>query len=90
MGRWVWGSLEPVCYRIYPTNLWQPGEWIKENRRLLIPSDLEPGVYFLKMGFFNTATGEVFIVDRRDFSGRVCLLRLAVGRNAYNNYEEKR
>ncbi|RKY30383.1 MAG: hypothetical protein DRP74_07140 [Candidatus Omnitrophota bacterium] len=58
-GRIVYRTSRPICYRIYPTQAWHPGEVIKEKIYLLLPSRLTPGRYLIKMGFFNFVTGEL-------------------------------
>lgn len=72
-GRTVYRALQPICYRIYPTNAWQAGEWIEEFRRLLLPSGLKNGRYDLKIGFLNFATGMLYPVNEQDSLGRVSL-----------------
>jgi hypothetical protein len=61
----------PICYRIYPTNAWSEGEWIKERKYLPIPSHLEPGGYALMMGFLSFNGHETIPVNNQDILGRV-------------------
>ncbi len=48
----------PLCYGLYPSFAWQPGEHILMRMKFLIPSAIPPGCYTLSMGYV-----------RRDFSG---------------------
>jgi len=40
-----------------PTSRWQPGEFIPDTYKLLLPPDLPPGEYQLRMGLYDPATG---------------------------------
>ncbi|HAJ56849.1 MAG TPA: hypothetical protein DCL35_03655 [Candidatus Omnitrophica bacterium] len=65
--------VRPVCYGIYPTNAWVPGERIREDAYLTIPPGLPPGRYNISMGFYDYRTGTGFYVNPRDALGRVFL-----------------
>lgn len=45
-----------ICYRLYPTNEWQPGQVIIDNHTFVLPADLPHGTYRLCMSVltFNT------------------------------------
>lgn len=70
-GRLILRLLRPICYRIYPTQSWQPGQFIKEERYLILPSNLATGRYLLKLGFFNYGTGELCQTDSEEPLGRI-------------------
>ncbi len=40
-----------------PTSRWQPGELIPDTYELLLPPELPPGEYQLRMGLYDPATG---------------------------------
>jgi len=35
-----------------PTHVWQPGETVKDNYAILLPGDLQPGTYTLRVGMY--------------------------------------
>ncbi|MGQ9458346.1 MAG: hypothetical protein ACUVS5_08690 [Anaerolineae bacterium] len=41
-----------------PTSTWRPGEVVVDRHAFPVPSDLEPGIYFLKVGLYRAAAGE--------------------------------
>jgi len=82
-GRVVYQVLRPICYRIYPTNAWKPGQWMAEEIYLSLPSYLAPGRYSLEMGFFDCRTMKVYFVNSQDPLGRVFISELVI--NAYKN-----
>ncbi|MCX5715197.1 MAG: DUF2079 domain-containing protein [Candidatus Omnitrophica bacterium] len=47
--RVVMRKIHPICYRIYPTNSWQKGQFFEDECRIIIPAE---GSYILKLGFF--------------------------------------
>ncbi|MFH0877371.1 MAG: DUF2079 domain-containing protein [Candidatus Omnitrophota bacterium] len=68
----------PVCYRIYPSFAWKPGEWITEKQELILPSGLPPGSYVLLMGFYNFHTGELFRTNPQDPLGRIYITEITI------------
>lgn len=68
----------PVCYRIYPTQAWKAGEWVKENLYLTIPPALTPGRYVIKMGFYDFATRREFYVSPDDPWDRITLTGVVI------------
>jgi hypothetical protein len=40
----------------YPTTRWADGEMVRETYRLNLPEDMEPGEYFLRVGWYDTET----------------------------------
>ncbi len=54
----------------YPTNDWQPGEYVRDVYRLKIPDDLTSGKYVIQTGFYHFPTaerlGEPEIIDQID------------------------
>lgn len=48
---------EPVSWT-YPTTRWQPGETIRDEHLLTIPSSAPRGDYWLDVGLYDSATGE--------------------------------
>lgn len=42
---------------IYPTGLWDPPEELSDRRTLLIPYELNPGTYRLRIGLYNVLDG---------------------------------
>jgi len=57
-----------IGYAIYPTNIWQEGEYIKEHFWLDLP-DLESGDYSLYVGFFNLHEIRMATIRLPDDSG---------------------
>ena len=47
----------------YHTRLWQPGETIRDEWMLRIPKDTPPGVYQLRVGLFDSGTGQRLTVQ---------------------------
>jgi hypothetical protein len=43
----------------YPTSLWQPGETLRDQHRLTIPSTLPPGDYTLITGLYRLVNGQI-------------------------------
>ena len=39
----------PICYEIYPTNLWKKDEFVKTKHYIALPPDIEPGKYKVVM-----------------------------------------
>jgi 4-amino-4-deoxy-L-arabinose transferase-like glycosyltransferase len=50
----------------YPTTIWDAGEQIRDERRLIIPADAPAGVYRLLVGFYHSTTGERLPVSLPD------------------------
>ncbi len=75
-GRLIFRLLRPICYRIYPTQAWQAGQFISEERYLIFPSNLFPGQYLFKLGFFNYGTGELIRVNSYDPLGRIDIIKI--------------
>ncbi len=42
----------------YVTSLWEPGEYIEDQRWVELPADVPPGTYHVNMGLYNLQTGE--------------------------------
>jgi len=70
-GRIAFRILRPICYRIYPTQAWQPGQFIVEEKYLIFPYDFPTGKSLLKLGFFDYGTGKSCQVKTRDPLGRI-------------------
>lgn len=70
-GRPIYRILRPICYRIYPTQAWRPGQFIREERYFTLPSNLQVALSLLKVGFFNYATGELCQTNSKDPLGRI-------------------
>jgi uncharacterized membrane protein len=75
-GRIRYEIFRPVCYGIYPTHAWIPGEWIGEDVYLTVPPDLVPGRYTMSMGFYDYKTGAGFFVNPGDPVGRVFMTQV--------------
>lgn len=59
-GAWsVWKDVPGAHFSVaYPTRLWQVGEVIKDEWRMLIPPEVPPGRYQLRVGMFEPISGE--------------------------------
>jgi hypothetical protein len=42
---------------IYPTTLWQPGEFVTDVHTIPVPPNLPPGEYSLEVGLYLAETG---------------------------------
>jgi hypothetical protein len=42
----------------YPVTMWDPGEVVLDTHSILLPSNLEPGPYTLRIGLYEPETGE--------------------------------
>lgn len=47
---------KPICYRVYPTYIWQKEEIVGEDYVMLIPEDIKGG-YSVQIGVFDYRTG---------------------------------
>jgi len=72
--------LRPICYRAFPTNAWQRGQFIKEERYFILPIALRSCHYLLKMGFFDYATMQLCRTDSQDSLGRIDLSEIEIKR----------
>jgi hypothetical protein len=54
----------------YPTSLWSPGETILDPHILHFPPDIEPGPYTVRVGLYDSQTGQRLVVNNesRDFA----------------------
>ena len=52
-------------FNFTPTSRWQPGEIMTDTYPLALPDDLPPGVYQLRMGMHDAATGQRRMVHDR-------------------------
>ena len=59
MARWAWAAREWV-EGYYSTLVWQPGEYISDERRIQLPEGVNPvgSGYRLVIGIYNSVTGE--------------------------------
>lgn len=46
-----------LCYRMYPSDIWNPGESIREHYKMIIPHKLRQGTYGLYVGFIEGDSG---------------------------------
>jgi len=70
--------IKPICYRIFPTYMWQDGDTVKEEYSLFIPEDIEKDTFSVKMGVFDYTTGKTYfmfssLANSVDSRGRVNL-----------------
>ncbi len=50
----VWQNVPGDHFDVpYPTRLWQAGEYIRDDRRMVVPTDAPPGTYELRVGLFD-------------------------------------
>jgi uncharacterized membrane protein len=68
----------PLCYRIYPTNAWQKGQFIAESKYLVFPYYLPVGKYTLIMGVFDKITGQAYKSDPSDKFGQIYITQIEV------------
>lgn len=63
-----------LCYRIYPTQAWNPGEIIEEQVYMTVPKKLSGRTLSLTMGFLDHATGEIIgCTNTNDPLGRISI-----------------
>ena len=67
---WAGKDNEPVD-GFYPTPQWTPGEVIRDQYDIPIPSELPPGEYLVVVGMYDAATGERLEVTGNDSGGIV-------------------
>jgi hypothetical protein len=54
----IWQNVPGAHFDLaYPTRLWEPHEVIKDEWRIAIPKGIPPGIYELRVGLFDPATG---------------------------------
>lgn len=63
----------PMCYRIYPTTSWLPGERIRDDKYLVLPPCLPRGSYILRLSLFDYATGGIFGEGALDGPGKISI-----------------
>jgi hypothetical protein len=53
----------------YPTSLWDAGEIVMDQRSIPLPTELEPGAYSLRIGLYESETGQrlPLVNEARDF-----------------------
>jgi hypothetical protein len=49
----------------YPTSLWDSGEIVVDPRAIPLPKRLEPGVYTLRVGLYESETGQRLRLENR-------------------------
>jgi len=76
-GRLVYRILRPICYRIFPTNAWEPGQLVKEKKYLVLPARMKGRGYLLKMGFYNFVTGQLCANNSNDALKRVDMAEIS-------------
>ena len=54
---WAQKDGPPWCPDARPTSSWQPGEQLTDRRGLLLPSDMPPGPYHLRVGLYRLSDG---------------------------------
>ncbi len=61
----------------YPFSQWKKGEVVLERRWIELPPNLKPGVYQVRVGVYNTKTGERRAIDdpQHDAAGNSLMLR---------------
>jgi len=47
-----------ACLGLLPLNIWQPGDTIREQRIILLPEEIDPAQYEIRIGVYNRETGE--------------------------------
>lgn len=57
-GRWIAGGDGPPRHGKYPTEWWEPGEIVEEERWIPLRRPLPPGIYSLHVGWYYLETGE--------------------------------
>jgi len=80
-GKLRYRFIKPICYRIFPTYLWQRQEIVKEDYNLLIPEDIKKDTYSIRIGMFDYKTKKIYpmfssLPDTIDNGGRVNLINL--------------
>lgn len=63
----IWGqsNQEPVC-GYYPTSRWQPGQLILDQHFVEIAPDTPPGNYSLRVGLYDSQTGDRLTTEEGD------------------------
>ena len=63
-------------YGSYPFSQWQQGEVVTDLRWVSLPPDLKPGIYQVRVGVYDTRTGERRAIDdpQRDAAGNSLML----------------
>jgi len=51
-------TVRPLCYRIFPTYLWQEGKVIRDNYFLFIPEELGNKSFLVNVKFIDASSGE--------------------------------
>jgi uncharacterized membrane protein len=59
----------PLCYRIFPTYMWEKGEIVKENYCLFIPREISNESFTVKLKLFDNASDQAvpFYIDKPGF-----------------------
>jgi uncharacterized membrane protein len=60
-----------ICYGVYPTYRWLPGEQIKDYYSLLLPNGLKSGSYRIYLGFYSFESGKPCPLNVIESNGRL-------------------
>lgn len=61
-GQQVAGWDNPPCRTVCPTDSWLPGEIVRDDYVIHPPEALAPGTYFVRVGMYDSETGEPTLV----------------------------
>lgn len=73
----MWAQVDhPPVYGSYPTTRWQPGEVITDPYTLMLPADLPPGTYQVRVGLYDPTTGQRLAIQdpQNDAEGNSLML----------------
>ncbi len=75
-GEVVLNADQQPLYGSYPFSQWQKGEVVTDQRWISLPADLKPGVYQVRVGVYDTASGARRTIDdpQHDSAGNSLML----------------
>ncbi len=76
-------QFRPLCYRIWPTQAWGLGQFIKEHQYISVSPRLKRRLKSLKIGFFDFNTGKRIPTDSKDVLGRIKIELMQRSRENY-------
>lgn len=78
-GRVLADADSPPASGLFPTQLWKPGEDMRDHHVLKIPADLAPGNYSIEIGMYLAATGvRLPIQTATDRADKIVLTQVSV------------
>lgn len=70
-GHLIERHLQPICYRIFPTQAWQPQQLIRDDHYVILPRDFKENISSVRLGISDHLTGQIYKVSDTHPSGSI-------------------